>query len=111
MVNYRVGNFFMELKGQYAICGKDTSGLNLGNDIFQSYDTRPYEYGYYLTTGMKSTLGAVTARVNYLVNPKTNLVVEAGVELRRYSNLINHQRSDVVYFGIRTSLENYYFDY
>lgn len=110
-INYRHRNLFAELKLQYAQCGKDTAGQNLGNDLFLSYDTRPYEYGYYLTTGLKSTLQSVGLRLNYLVNPKTNFVIETGVEARRYSNAIDFRRSDVVYFGIRTSLQNYYFDF
>lgn len=110
-VNYRWRNFFAELKFQYAKAGKDTAGINLGNDIFQSYDTRPGDYGYYLVTGLKSTLTNLGLRVNYLVNPKTNFVVEAGIECRNYSNEVDQQQSQFVYFGLRTSLENYYFDF
>jgi hypothetical protein len=91
--------------------GKDTAGLNLGNNIFDSYETRYGEYGHHFFDGLKSTLNTVELRLNYLVNPAYNFVVEAGVSMRKYSNAVQDQRSDVFYFGIRTSLENYYFDF
>lgn len=110
-VNYRYKNWFGEMKVQYAQMGRDTGGINLGNNIFQSYDTRNAEYGHYFFDGLKSTLTTIDLRLNYLVNQKTNLVIEAGITMRNFKNSIQNDRSTVVYFGIRTSLENYYFDY
>ena len=99
------------MKVQYAQMGRDTGGFNLGNNIFQSYDTRNSEYGHYFFDGLKSTLTTIDLRLNYLINPKTNLVIEVGVTTRNFKNSIQDDRSTVFYFGIRTSLENYYFDY
>lgn len=110
-INYRYKNWFGEMKVQYAQMGRDTGGFNLGNNIFQSYDTRNSEYGHYFFDGLKTTLTTIDLRLNYLVNPKTNLVIEAGATMRNFKNSIQNDRSIVVYFGIRTSLENYYFDY
>lgn len=110
-INYRYKNWFGEMKVQYAQMGRDTGGFNLGNNIFQSYDTRNSEYGHYFFDGLKSTLTTIDLRLNYLINPKTNLVIEAGVTTRNFKNSIQDDRSTVFYFGIRTSLENYYFDY
>jgi hypothetical protein len=111
MVNYRYRNLLAEVKFQYAVCGRDTGGVNLGNDIFQSYDTRPSEYGYYLPTGDAGILKSIAARVNYLVNAKTNFRVEVGIEHRNFSNDDGGQRSRLIYIGFRTALQNYYFDF
>ncbi len=110
-LNYRWRNFFAEVRFQYARAGKDTAGFNLGNDIFLDYDDRPTDYGYYMLTGLKSTLSSYGVRFNYLVNPKTNFVVEAGADFRYYRNAVDDQSSRYFYFGLRTSLENYYFDF
>ena len=110
-INYRYKNWFGEMKVQYAQMGRDTGGFNLGNNIFQSYDTRNSEYGHYFFDGLKSTLTTIDLRLNYLINPKTNLVIEAGMTMRNFKNSIQNDLSTVFYFGIRTSLENYYFDY
>lgn len=110
-INYRWNNLFAEFRLQLAQTGKDTAGVNLGNDIFKSYETRPQDYGYNMFTGLKSNLSSLGLRVNYLVNHRTNFIVEAGAELRRFENEVDNQQSRFFYFGIRTSLENYYFDF
>ncbi|HQV99139.1 MAG TPA: hypothetical protein PLI47_00150 [Bacteroidia bacterium] len=110
-VNYRYKNLFAELKVQIATMGRDTADLNLGNDIFKSYETRNSDYGHYMFDGLKSDLNTVDLRVNYLVNPKYNFVIEAGVIMRNFENVQQNDRSSFFYFGMRTSLENYYFDF
>lgn len=113
-INYRYRNLFAELKVQIATMGKDTGNVNLGNNIFESYETRDMrdgEYGHYMFDGLKSDLKTIDMRINYLINPKTNFVVEAGVILRNFENTLQSDRSTFFYFGIRTSLENYYFDF
>jgi hypothetical protein len=110
-INYRWRNFFTELKLQYARCGRDTAGENLGNDIFLSYDSRSAEYGYFFPTGNPADLRGFGWRVNYLVNARTNFTVEAGIELRDFSGKNIRQQSSLLYFGLRTALENYYFDF
>lgn len=110
-VNYRYKNIFAEIKIQIAKMGRDTAGANLGNNIFDNYDTRNSEYGHRLFDGLASNLKQVDLRLNYLINRKTNFVIEAGVNIRKFSNSLNHDSATIFYFGIKTALENYYFDY
>ena len=110
-LNYRWKNIFCEVKFQYAKTGQDTAGLNLGNDIFKSYETRASEYGNYMFNGVESKLNSIDIRINYLVNPKTNFNIEIGTVMRKFSNAYTQNDSQLIYFGIRTSLENYYFDF
>ena len=110
-LNYRWKRFFAEIRFQYAKAGKDTAGFNLGNSVFPSYDTRPSDYGYHFFTGRTSTLRGAGFRVKYLINPKTNFIIEAGFDTRDYSNSADHQQARVIYFGIKTALDNYYFDF
>ena len=110
-LNYRWKNFFAEIKFQYAKMGQNIGSLNLGNDIFQSYETRAFEYGNYMFNGLESKLNSFDFRIDYLVNPKTNFNIEIGTVLRKFSYSTGQDDSQLFYFGIRTSLENYYFDF
>lgn len=110
-INYRFKNLFAEVKVQYAKMGRDTANLNYGNNIFESYDSRSSEYNHRMFDGLESTLKSVDLRINYLVNPKTNFVVKAGINLRKFENAFQNDQSTFFYFGLSTSLENYYFDF
>lgn len=111
IVNYRWRNFFAEIKVQYAKTAKDTEGLNYGNDIFKSYIDHGPEYGHEMFDGLKGKINSVEMRLSYLVNPKTNFNIEIGTVMRKFSNALYEDNSQLIYFGIRTSLENYYFDF
>ncbi len=117
MLNYRWRNFFGEIKYQYAKTAQDTgvdaSGNpnNFGNDIFKSYIQHGPEYGHYLFDGLEGKLTSIELRINYLVNPKTNFNIEIGTVMRKFSNAFYENNSQLIYFGIRTSMENYYYDF
>lgn len=110
-INYRWKNIFAELKIQYAKMGRDTGSANLGNDIFKNYDSYYREYGNRMFQGLSSTLNSVEFRIDYLVNPKTNFNIELGVASRQFKNVNSNDQSMLIFFGLRTSLENYYFDF
>lgn len=110
-VNFRIHNFFMELKVQMAKGGSDTAGVNLGNDIFKSYETRITEHGHRMYQGRTYTLNTLELRVNYLVNPVTNFNVIAGGGVREFKTDLNTASAPYVFFGLRTNLENFYFDF
>ncbi len=110
-VNYRWKKFFVEGKYMYSQIGLDYLNLNMGSNIFLSYDTHASDYGNYVAQGIVTTLSYKDLRISYLVNPKTNFVIEAGVSDRNYKNAFVDSHTQFVYFGIRTALENYYFDF
>ncbi len=110
-INYRWRNIFAELKVQVARMGKDTAGVNLGNDIFKNYETRAQEYDNRMYQGLESTVNTIDFRINYLVNPKTNCNIEFGIASRQFSNDRSDNRSLLIYAGLRMALENYYFDF
>ncbi len=110
-LNYRWRNFFGEIKFQYAKMGRDTADLNFGNDLFKNYETRISEFGNYMFNGLSGKLNSLDIRLNFLVNPKTNFNIEIGTLIRKFSNANSQDNSELIYFGIRTSLENYYWDF
>lgn len=110
-VNYRWNNFFAEIKYQYAKFAQDTGGINYGNDIFKDYLDHGPEYGHYMFDGLQCKVNSIDFRINYLVNPATNFNIEIGTMVRRFENIYKTQDTQMFYFGIRTSLDNYYFDF
>ena len=110
-LSYRWRNFFIEAKFNYADIGKDRPLMNDGNYIFFNYDSRPADYGHYVGTGLKTKLIYKEFRLEYLVNPKTNMNIEAGITDRTYTNEVEKKYSRLVYLGLRMALENYYFDF
>jgi hypothetical protein len=111
-VNYKWKNLFVQFKFMYSQAGLDpVDTLNYGSDIFKDYDSRTNESGNYMFSGLKTTIQHSGLQVNYLINPKTNLIVKAGVDFRIYSNEQRKENTQFVYFGIATALDNFYFDF
>ena len=114
-VNYKHKKFRLELKGVYALIGKDTAGVsssNIGQNIFISYLSRPYDYGHKTTQGIKTTLIQGELKLTYYVFPKINMRVELGFIQRSFQNELGFIReTPFVYFGLRTGLFNRYRDY
>ena len=113
-LNYRIGDFFTEVKINYAIIGKDSTGRNYGNNIFSS-DANAF-YGINSTInqmgqGIKTTLKIFDFHIGYLVNPSTNFNIVAGISNRSNTSSVENSQTNFVYFGIRTSLNNVYYDF
>lgn len=106
-LRYQYKRLFFEGRYSYAIHGSDTAGLNFGNNIYEAYDTRVHEYGNYLGQAEKVVLKYTTARISYLVNPRTNMNVYVGFTLRKE----NEDEKKLITFGICTSLQNFYYDF
>ncbi|MCC7233636.1 MAG: hypothetical protein IT242_11895 [Bacteroidia bacterium] len=110
-VNYRWKNLFAEFRIQVATLGRDTGTANLGNDLFKDYDSRLKEYNNIMYQGRKCSLRSFELRLTYLVNASTNFVVEAAAGRHLFRNGDIDNNSTYFTIGIRTSLENYYYDF
>ncbi|HKR03219.1 MAG TPA: hypothetical protein VJY62_01180 [Bacteroidia bacterium] len=115
-LNYKYKNFFTAAEVMYAVVGydlKDSSdaNINYGQNIFASYNTHPNEYGNRVGQGLKTKQLYIDFKIGYLVNPKTNLVIECGATSRTAKNNYGNHQTTFVYFGIRTNLTNRYYDF
>ena len=61
--------------------------------------------------GVKTTLRILDFHVGYLVNPSTNFNILVGISNRSNINAIETLQTKFIYFGIRTSLNNIYYDF
>lgn len=113
-LNYRIGDFFTQAKINYAIIGKDSIGRNYGNTIFKSDNNAFYGINSTINKmgqGVKTTLQIIDFHIGYLVNPSTNFNILVGISNRSSISEIENSQTNYVYFGIRTSLSNVYYDF
>ncbi|MBI4946332.1 MAG: hypothetical protein HY840_08025 [Bacteroidetes bacterium] len=113
-LNYRIGNLFTEVKVNYAIIGKDSLGRNYGNNIFSSDNNALYGVNSThneMGQGIKTTLRIFDFHIGYLINPATNFNILVGISNRSSTSTIENSQTNFIYFGIRTSLNNVYYDF
>ncbi len=111
LLDYRTGDFFTEVKLNMAQIGKDSTGRNFGSCIFNP-DANSYSYSNVsFLQGVKTSLSYKDFKIGYLINPGTNLNIVLGISLREEKNALIDNKTTFVYFGIRTSLTNVYYDF
>jgi len=111
-ISYRKNNWALSIQGLTAIIGMDTMNSNLGQNIFLSYTTRPYEYGHKTTQGNKLHLMQSDIKLTYYMLPPLNLRVELGyIQRSTKDNLNNQLQSPYFYFAIKTSIHQFYRDF
>ncbi len=113
-LNYRWKDFFLQLKGNYSVYGKDTGIFHFGNDVFASDNFSIYgvnSTANYLLQGAKTTLTYQEFKVSYLLNAATNLNVFAQLTSRQESSTGFTRNTQLVYIGIATSIFYNYYDF
>ncbi len=100
----------IQLKGIYTHRGTDSTG-NMGNSIFNLYQTRPGDEGYKLTPGDRMTGIYADLNINYELRP--NIYLETGAtHLRReYASGTVLPSATVIYGGLRWNIARRQFDY
>ncbi len=113
-INYRIKDFFIQLKGNYAVKGNDSLNNNFGGNIFKADNTFPVTQdlsNIQTTQGLKTTIMYQDVHIGYLVNPSTNFNIVLGITNRTEQTEKATKQTQFVYFGIRTSLANFYYDF
>ena len=110
--SYRANRWMLSFQGMSATVGKDTMGSNLGQNVFLSYTTRPYEYGHHTTQGNKTQLLQSDIKFTYYAIPQLNLRLELGYIQRSIKDDLGYElQSPYIYIGIKTSIHQFYRDY
>ncbi|MBL7912423.1 MAG: hypothetical protein JNJ41_15285 [Bacteroidia bacterium] len=112
-LSYRKNNWEFNWQGMYAIVGKDSANTksNLGQNIFLSYTTRPYEYGHKTTQGIKTNILQSNLKFTYYLVPNMNMRLELGYIQRSETNAMEYiLQNPFIYFGFKTSFWNRYRD-
>ena len=80
----------------------------MGQNIFESYASRPRDYGNFTTQGIKNTLTFVDLKIRYLLGLGW---LEAGVTSRLQSSVLREQNNLYFYFSLKAPLWNEYRDF
>lgn len=111
-LSYRKGRFMVSAQGIYSTMGVDSTKSNVGQNIFASYTTRPYEYGHKTGQGVKTNFMQSDLRLTYFLVPQMNLRIELGYIQRSQSDERGVElQNPYIYFGLKTSFWNFYRDY
>jgi len=114
-INYSWKRWNVFFRGIYTRVGYDIDStgapVNYGNNVLNSYDTRPSDYGNETLQGLETEVINAELRLWYLLNPTSNMVIEAGTRIRQTDNRYGKNETVFVYLGFRTNLTNRYFDF
>lgn len=114
MVSYRHKSWEISAQGMYLLIGKDSTGAgsNVGQNIFLSYNTRPYDYGHYTTQGILTSIFQSELRLTRYVLPKMNLRLELTYTQRGEQNSRGYALQNPYFsIGLRSSIWNSYRDF
>ncbi|MCF8387053.1 MAG: hypothetical protein K9G47_04155 [Bacteroidales bacterium] len=108
---YHHKRFYFDYKILFAVYGEDENGLNYGKDIFKDYDSRAKDYDNFVGQGLRTNLTYNDIRLSYLINPAYNLNFSIGYINRMQKNDVADNNMNYFYVALRTSIENYYYDF
>ncbi len=89
--------------------GKDSSGKNTGNDIFESYQTRPQDYGWNVGSGARATCTMISILLSYEL--KENLFIDFSAMQRNYKLEDLPSNSTTISLGFRWNIGRREFDF
>ncbi len=114
LASYKRNRYFAELKLILAKQGLDEGNQNWGAEIFKPYTTREQEFNNETLQGQQSNLTYFEAKLGYIINPNYNLRFELGFLNRTLDDFIPNDdfaSTQYLFFGLNTSLHNYYGDF
>jgi hypothetical protein len=113
-INYRLKDFFLQVKANYAVKGNDSLDNNFGGNVFKADNSFPITQdldNISTTQGLKTIIMYQDFHIGYLVNPVTNFNIVLGFTNRIEKTEQQTNTTQFVYFGIRTSIANLYYDF
>ena len=109
-IKYNYRRFYFKYQFQYAMYGLDYDGQNYGKNIYEPYTTRVSDYGIEVGQGLKTTVVYNDLTVSWLINPAYNLNIALGYTFRTSTNDQRTVNTSFIHFGLRTSLNRFYYD-
>ncbi len=102
-------SLLLKLFASYTRRGYDPPGSNYGSDIYQSYVSRPYDYGHYIGQGISRNSIHLMLSGSYRIDRASRLNCFAEVHFRTQGSGIANTWQAVV--GLRSALWNDYRNY
>lgn len=111
ILRYQNKRILAEARFSYAIHGVDSGGVNYGGSPIVQDVNHPNEYGNYVGQGVRTSIIYAETKVAYLINPAYGFRIELGMVYRKQESEIQNFNTVYFYFGLRTRLQNLYYDY
>ncbi len=112
IANLNVYNFYVQFKINSARTSMDTLSSNFGSNIFlENVIPEQTSYGNKIGQGLATTINNTSYTFGYIFNKTTNLQVFTSIQFRDYSNSLYDRKERFIYFGIKTSIDNFYYDW
>ena len=111
---YRWRDLRFSYRISHASVGRDSVGINYGNDVYLSdidANLGADSYGNSIGQGVKTGLTYQNLEVAYVVNRASDLNILLGLRHRSSKNDLGHEENVYLYFGMRTMLRNLYHDF
>jgi hypothetical protein len=109
---YQKKCWIIEAFSTIAKVGFDTNATtSIGQDIYRPYNNRERDYGYYTTNGLATDIINSTLKVSYIVNPKSQMLLQVGVTNRMVTNQFMDNSTNMFFVGLKTAITNRYFDF
>ena len=109
IINYSYKSFFTQLKVNYINTKHQTGSVFQGYDIFQS-DIPVYSLSQ-VSAPENLTITYQDFELGYVINPKVNMRLSAGVTLRKYASASKNSDNQIFYFSFSSSILNRYYDF
>ena len=111
-LTYQKKRLIVEAISTVAKVGLETNDTaSIGQDLYIPNNNRANEYGNYTTQGLTTDIINSTLKVSYIINPKSQLLLQAGITNRMYKNNIENTSTNMIFIGLKTNLANRYFDF
>jgi len=108
ILSYNFKKIGLDIKYNQIINSLDTANTNFGSNIFLPDNSNQNEFE--IAKNIKTTIQHIDLSLKYIINPVTNLQVFISIKNRKYQNRIESTDNLFFSFGIKTNLNNYYFD-
>lgn len=113
ILNYRHKRLALHSQFNYAKYGDDIPGdtLSYGHNPNIPSKMRNAQYGVHTLQGNKTTLKYADFSATLLINPRNMMNFTMGVRTRKMNSQTDANNSTHMYFALRWSLKNHYYDY
>ena len=113
LINYKWKKFVFDGKIIFSKYGGDIKGdpFSYGSNVYVNYNDRPSNFGIDMFLGNLTTVNIKIFNISYIVNPKTNLKINLGFNLRDFKNEDEELQTQFINFGIKSDLFNHYYDF
>ncbi len=109
---YQYGRIILNAEIMAAMYGKDFNDeVSYGGNIYQNNQKRPAEYDHFIGQGLKTNLLYLDGSISYMINPRNNFNIAAGMRLRKETNDVQTKNTQMLWFAVRTSIRSIYTDF